>query len=365
MEKDRWIYFIQNAFPAISIFGYILNMPYLFLGIFLALFVCFAILDIFVRRDESYSYDAVIVTPENDGRLSPWLYECATGLYVIVQIIALALGIYFAQYKQPSLAWFLYAIPIGYGGGYILLIAHEYMHKNNNIEKVISRIIASLEFWSVHEYEHLYYHHNADYICTQHDLSHARLNQSFYSYVFYAFISNYRSAWVKQHEISKQNGESFYNIYRNPFLKWNLFSVILAVLILVFVGAKAFAFFLLQALVAIFLFLGATYNQHYGLTRRIKEDGTPEEFTFMNIWSSDHFMTSRTSFNLSHHGHHHLFQLCRYPHLKVVRLGPLLPYGYSTIILISMFPKLWFKIMNPRVEEVFRMRDQYEKEGKL
>ena len=97
----------------------------------------------------------------------------------------------------------------------------------------------------------------------------------------------------------------------------------------------------------------------------MKPDGTIEPFTFMNTWGIDHFFSGKADFNMFHHGHHHLFSFCRYPHLKLVEYGPLMKYGFHATIFLSLFPKLWFKNINPKVEEVFKLRDQLEKEGKL
>ena len=40
----------------------------------------------------------------------------------------------------------------------------------------------------------------------------------------------------------------------------------------------------------------------------------------------------------------------KYHVLESIEDSPQLPYGYPTSILISFFPPLWFKIMNPLVE---------------
>lgn len=365
MEKYKWFYFLSHVFPITILCGYAFHMPYLFLGIFLSILTFFTILDFFVTRDDSYSFDEVLTTVENDGRLSAWIYQIETGSYLLLHLIALICGVYFVQYEQPFIGWFLYALPLGFSSGLMINLCHEYMHKNNLTEKIIARFYLSLIFFNIFENDHLYNHHNEEVTCTDKDPAFAKLNQSLYAYTCYLFYHNFLISMDIQRKMLEKKGYSFYNIFRNTLLKWYLFSFLLFALVGIFIGMKAFCLLITQMLVSYLLFGSTTYNQHYGLYRRIKEDGTPESFTYMNVWTSDHFMTGRCYINLSHHGHHHLFNLCRYPHLKVIRLGPLLPYGYNAVIFISLFPKLWYKIMNPLVEKVFILRDQYEKEGKL
>ncbi len=179
------------------------------------------------------------------------------------------------------------------------------------------------------------------------------------------YFGSFKKSFSVQKDILVNNGDSFFNIFRNTLLRWSLFSIAIYVSVGIFIGMAALSFLLVQTLFALLLFASFTYGQHYGLMRRVKSDNTLEDFSFMNVFASDHFVSSRELINGNHHGHHHLFQLCRYPYLKVIRMGPKLPYASSTMAMIAFIPPLWFKIMNPIVAEVFKQRDILEKEGKL
>jgi alkane 1-monooxygenase len=365
MERYSLFYFLPHFAPILALCGYLLNMPYLFFAGFIFFITLVVTLDFFVERDPSYSYEEVLTTVENDGRLSPWIFEFSTASYFILYLFFLGFALYYVQYEQPFWAWFLYAIPLGYSAGTVINLAHEYVHKNNLIEKNIGRFLLSFFMFNVFEYDHLYNHHNDDITCTDKDPAFARLNQSVYAYTWQLYRDHFKNSIDLQNEISRKLGASPYNIFKNTLLFWTLISATIPVLIAFFIGWKALALFFVQLIISLIMFSGATYNQHYGLGRRVRSDGTIEHFTFMNVWSSNHFMTGKLYINLSHHGHHHLFNLCRYPHLKILRLGPLLPYGYNASFALSFIPSLWYKVMNPLVERVFVFRDQYEKEGKL
>jgi alkane 1-monooxygenase len=365
MEKDKWFFFLSHLFPLCMLGGYWFHMPILFLSLFLMGALLGFTLDLFVPRDEHCNYEEVLLTAENDGRLSPWIYECASASYLVLHLVALGYGLYFVQFESPFWAWFLYVIPLSISTNFIANICHEYTHKNTKIEKAIGRFFLSLNCFNLYEYDHLYHHHNEEITCTDQDIGTARVNQSIYSYTWRMYPQMCKNSWEVQKEILHKSGASVWNPLKNPLLRWVLFSLVFVFSIPCVLGMKALLFYLVNFVLSSFLFSSTTYNQHYGLNRRKKEDGTYEPFTFMNIWASDHFITGRISLNVSHHGHHHLFNLCRYPHLKVIKLGPLLPYGYNTIVFLAFFPKLWFKIINPYVEEVFKQRDRLEKEGKL
>ena len=365
MKKEDWLYFSAHIHPILIICAYYFNMPYTFMGLFLFLIALFIALDFFIQRDKSYPYEQVIATVENDGRFSPWLYQFATASYFFVYLVALCMGLYYVQFKEPFLAWLSYSFFLGYCGSITMDQCHEYFHHTNPIEQFISRFFLSLSFSNSYEYEHLFNHHDEHTICTEKDCSYAKLNESCYEFMYKYVTYSGSKAIEVQKRLCEQGGYSFYNIFKNTLLKWTIISFLIPIVILIFIGWKALLFYLIQGQISIFFNLLGSYHQHYGLSRRMKPDGTIEPFTFMNTWGIDHFFSGKADFNMFHHGHHHLFSFCRYPHLKLVEYGPLMKYGFHATIFLSLFPKLWFKNINPKVEEVFKLRDQLEKEGKL
>src|SRR5580704_12323193 len=112
--ENKWLFFSAHAYPILMICAYLLNMPYTFLGIFFSAYLLFTILDFFVKRDPSVSYDELLTIPENDGRLSPLIYQIETCSYMVLHLIAFLTGLYFVQFKQPFIGWFLYVIPMAF-----------------------------------------------------------------------------------------------------------------------------------------------------------------------------------------------------------------------------------------------------------
>ena len=367
-KTNKYFYLLTYDLLLLIFLGYFFKSPYLFIGIFFGYTVILAIFDAVFRhfnvgKAPLLSVEEVAVMDKNDGTDKLDFYTFVTKFYLVFYIIALFTGVYFAQFESPTLGWILYAIPFSVVTGFMLSISHEYFHSKNKINHIISRVISSLCFWNVHEYEHLVAHHNLDFICTDFDRSHAKLNQSVYSFLIGSIVSNYENAWKFQKNISERNKKWFYNIFSNTLLQGFFFSLIVMLIIFLFIGTNGLMFFLLQGILGTTSHIIVSYNQHYGLTRRKNSDGTYEPFTIMNVWNCSDANTRKNAFNVSLHAHHHLYQFCQYQNLKCIDKNPILPFGYYASLYFSLIPPLWFKIMNKHVKEVFRLRDQYEKDG--
>ena len=101
-----------------------------------------------------------------------------------------------------------------------------------------------------------------------------------------------------------------------------------------------------------FLFLETiNYIEHYGLLRKIKSNGKYERVKPHHSWNSNHTVGRIVLYELTRHSDHHFKSSKKYQVLESIEESPQLPYGYPTSILISFFPPLWFKIMNPLVNQ--------------
>ena len=276
-----------------------------------------------------------------------------------LHLVLIVLGLYSVTHREAGALWLIYALPVGISGSISLLIAHEFMHMYSPLETFLSRAAGACQFWGVHELEHLQIHHRLDISCTEEDTSYAKLGQSVYSYIPLSVFHNYRNAWRTEKELRLRKKQRVVSL-RNRVVRTVAFSLLATLVTALAFGLYATLFFLIQATVSMTQFLLTTYNQHYGLTRRRRSDGTYEPFTFMNTWSSDRKVTNWASANLATHAHHHLDPFCPYYNLKLIEHSPILPFGYVTMSLLAMIPPLWFRVMDKRVKEVFERRDRLE-----
>lgn len=349
--------------PIAVLIGFIYHAPILTGVVTIAGLFGSGLLENYIKRDSAFSFELVKQLPANEGNDEYPKYYYLSIIYFILYLGILALGFYYAQYEQPTYIWIGYGLIVSFVAALNLNLCHEFMHSKKRPNKIISRIMASFCFWGTHEYEHLFFHHNENIICTEEDKSFSQLNQSVYSYILQSIIYNFKHAWKIQATINQRNGASTFNLFKNTLLQTLFLSILIGLSVWIFIGFYALLFFLVQGIFGIIWFLATSYNQHYGLLRRKKADNNYEAFTIMNIWSSDHYISGRIYFNLTHHAHHHVYQFCRYPDLKIIERAPLLPYGYLLSMFVCFMPAVWYKIMNKRVEQIFLMRDEYEKIG--
>ena len=115
-------------------------------------------------------------------------------------------------------------------------------------------------------------------------------------------------------------------------------------------GIGALLFFLAQSAVAIAFLETINYIEHYGLERRLVRPGVYERVTPLHSWNAAHRLTNALLFNLQRHSDHHVWPARPYYKLRNHPDSPQLPTGYAGMALLAMFPPLWRRVMNPRVQ---------------
>lgn len=94
--------------------------------------------------------------------------------------------------------------------------------------------------------------------------------------------------------------------------------------------------------------------QHYGLQREKLPSGRYERITTHHSWNASTLYTNCVSFKLQRHSDHHAHDNRPYYLLETVKDAPQLPpgFGYPAMMLLATVPPLFYKVMNPILEEV-------------
>ena len=142
--------------------------------------------------------------------------------------------------------------------------------------------------------------------------------------------------------------KSVFNI-RNDVLNAWLMSVVLWGVLLALFGPTLIPFTVVQAVVGFGLLETVNYLEHYGLLRQKTERGRYERCMPEHSWNSDHIVTNVFLYHLQRHSDHHANPTRRYQTLRSFDGAPNLPSGYSSMILLTLVPPLWRKVMDPRV----------------
>jgi alkane 1-monooxygenase len=85
--------------------------------------------------------------------------------------------------------------------------------------------------------------------------------------------------------------------------------------------------------------------------RKQLENGRYEKVNPLHSWNANHFYSNLLLFHLQRHSDHHAYAARPYQVLRHFDESPQLPYGYTMMILMSLVPPIWFKVMNKRLEE--------------
>ena len=230
-----------------------------------------------------------------------------------------------------------------------IVYAHELMHQKNPLERWLADLLLASVLYSHFRSEHLRVHHL--YVGTPRDPVTARYGEGFHRYFLRVLRDCPRSAWRAEASMLARQGKSPVTL-QNPFARYAALQAGMLILALIVGGWAGLAFFLFQAITAIWQLELVNYIEHYGLTRRHLGDGRYEHVLPRHSWNSAHKASNWLLINLQRHSDHHYKPDRRFPLLQNhdASDAPQLPYGYPVMTTMALIPPLWRRVMNPRVK---------------
>ena len=64
-------------------------------------------------------------------------------------------------------------------------------------------------------------------------------------------------------------------------------------------------------------------------------------------WNCYRGISNGILYNLPRHAHHHRFAMKPFWQLEVEPEGPVMPHGYLTMIVLSLAPPIWHRVIDP------------------
>lgn len=256
-------------------------------------------------------------------------------------------GAYFAQ--APFMWWghVGWILSMGVLSGILAInVAHELIHKESATERVFGGLLLAATCYGTFKVEHVFGHHA--WVATPKDPSSAPRGMSVYAFVPRAMWRNFANAWQLQAQLLKRRGLPFWSVH-NELIGWTALSVLIACGFTMAFGWKGLVFFVGQSVVAIALLETINFIEHYGLTRHQTPDGKYERVRPAHSWNSSYFLTNAFLFSLQRHSDHHAVASRRYQDLQHHENAPQLPGGYGAMILLSLLPPLWRRVIDPRI----------------
>jgi len=287
-------------------------------------------------------------TPEDDliwHRLLTWAW-------VPVQA-ALIYGLIWIVAATGTLApWEVVAMAVVVGiasGGIGITYAHELMHQQNRFERMLAEMLMCSTLYGHFCIEHIHGHHIN--VATPDDPATARRGETVYRFVPRVVRDTVLGAWHIQREQLAKRGLPLWS-RRNAFWRYAGWSGGMLALAALIGGWQGVGIFVVQAVVAVILLELVDYIEHYGLLRRKRPNGRYEPTRPHHSWNSGHQASNWLLINLQRHSDHHYKPRRRFPTLQSYpeSEAPQLPHGYPWMVLLALFPPLYFRVMEPRLE---------------
>lgn len=313
-------------FTLLTLVGITMPPPYFLMPIGF-IFVAIPLIDFFLGEDRRNPNTEQFEDWRRTKVWAPALY-----FYCITHFIVLAAGVFQLWASENLYEVIFTSVVTGlYTGGLGITVAHELCHKKEFVPRFLANILLSSVCYQHFAVEHVRGHHLN--VSTPHDPASARLNENIYVFLIRSISGSFTHAL---------------KIDRPTVLLWSGVSAAIVVAACA-ISFHMFVYFVLQSLVAIVLLEMVNYVEHYGLKRDQLPNGRYEKVRPIHSWNSAHKFSNYLLFNLQRHSDHHSLAHLPYTVLKHQEKAPQLPSGYPGMIILSLIPTLWFKIMNPKV----------------
>lgn len=348
-DKKRYLWLVALVMPsllfiAVVMFSLTNWAVWLWIGPIVILGIV-PIIDLLTGRDTSNPPTDIIEQLEND-RYYRWL----TYLFLPLQYAGFATAFYvIARWDLSTAEKVGLAISVGMIGGIGINTAHELGHKKESCERWLSKIALAQSF-----YGHFFIEHNRGHhvrVATPEDPASSRFGENFYQFWPRTVFGSLKSAWnLEKNRIGRRNRHP-YRISNDTINSW-LMSLALWVVVVAWLGIDILPYLLIQMFIAITLLEAVNYLEHYGMLRQKVMHGDRERYERVDpshSWNSDNIATNILLYHLQRHSDHHAQPTRRYQALLSYKESPVLPTGYSGMILLALFPFAWRKVMDPKV----------------
>ena len=271
-------------------------------------------------------------------------------LYVSVALHLVLLSLFLFSLEDGALQIYEVVgrvLSMGLVTTFAINLAHELGHRQTRAEQFLSKLMLLTTLMMHFFIEHNRGHHKN--VATFEDPSTARKGETVYTFWFRAILNEYLSAWrleKKRLEVIKQPNFSLHN----EMVQFQIIQVLFIGLIYYLFGGFILLAFLFNAAIAYVSFETVQYLEHYGLQRKKNEKGRHERVKAHHSWNSNHVFGRLMMFNLSRHSDHHFKAHKKYQVLNHHDDAPQLPTGYPGMMILSLIPPLWFRVMNPKLE---------------
>ncbi|MGI9326601.1 MAG: alkane 1-monooxygenase [Pseudomonadales bacterium] len=261
--------------------------------------------------------------------------------------VVLGVSAWFVGTQNLSLLGFAaVAISGGVFAGTAITLGHELGHKRSALDKLLARIVLAVPAYGHFVIEHNRGHHTQ--VATPEDPATSRMGETIYQFARREMPGALRRGWKLERQRLERAELPVLSRHNEILQSWSLTALLNIALIVAF-GWIMLPFLALHHFFAWWQLTSANYIEHYGLLRQRRENGRYEPCQPRHSWNSNHIVSNLLSLHLERHSDHHANPTRSYQALRHFEDAPELPAGYSAMFLLAYVPKLWFKVMDPKV----------------
>lgn len=287
-----------------------------------------------------------------EDKIYDWL------LYGLVPLQFITLIYFLYQISDENLPlYFKIGATIAFGmscGVLGINAAHELGHRLTWYEQLMSKMLLFTTLYMHFFIEHNRGHHKN--VSTDDDPASSRLGETVYAFYFRSIWGSWCSAWHIESDRLKHHNLSFWSV-KNEMLVYQILQLLLLTSIALTFGVHVLLYYILGALIGILMLETVNYIEHYGLRR--KKKGERYERTLpIHSWNSNHPIGRLLLLELSRHSDHHYIASRKYQLLRHFDASPQMPTGYPGMMLLSLFPFLWFKLMHKKIDAIEKQRQE-------
>lgn len=221
--------------------------------------------------------------------------------------------------------------------------AHELIHRPNRDLRRLGRAVYMSILMGHHASAHPLVHHV--HVGTENDPVSAPKGRGFWRFYSRAWLGSYRAGYEAESKRRKGRGV-------HPYVFYHLGAVASLLAAFAIGGALGVLLLILLGIYAQLQIFLSDYVQHYGLRRRVLENGKVEPVGPRHSWNTPHRFSGAMMLNAPRHSDHHTHPSRHYPALQMdLETMPTLPYSLPMMAVFALIPPLWRRIMDPHVAQ--------------
>ena len=225
--------------------------------------------------------------------------------------------------------------------------AHELIHRADRFGHRLGVAVYISLLFGHHASAHPRVHHI--HAATSNDPNSARLGEGFYAFALRAwrgsFVQGYRAE--KAFRQRKTSGQGLH-----PYAYYGLGALACLTAVAMIGGGDALIVYVALAIYAQLQLLLSDYVQHYGLRRKLRDDGRHEPVGPQHSWNAPHGFSSGLMLNAPRHSDHHANPARSYPNLTLDRgQMPILPHSLPVMAVLALAPPIWRNVMDRRARK--------------